>query len=263
MGGIDSPTMAIKSVNKGRVPQDIEEIKRIVEENPDVRGRFNSDYSIALFTPRADTIDYPEYYSLLDELDGVNFLREIKIVPQGAIPEDIELGEMLQSDTMRTAGIGFVFVILIAALFYLSFVSGILAFIPIVFAIMWTIGLMGYIRLPFTVLTTGMLAILMGMGIDFSIHIMHSIKEKMREHGDNLDIAVPGALMSTGQAISVTTLTTIVGFMALSFASLVNTHRLGWTLALGILATFFSCMLIVPAVLVLQYRRKLKKIGGN
>ena len=62
--------------------------------------------------------------------------------------------------------------------------------------------------------------------------------------------------MSTGQAISVTTITTVIGFMALSFATLVNTMRLGWTLAVGIGATFFSCMLIVPAVLAIKYRTK-------
>ena len=176
---VDSPSMDIKSINNNRVPQDLEQIKRLIEENPSLKDNYNDDFSIALFTYRYDDAGYNEFLEVMGELDGVNFPDEVEIIPQGSVPEDIELETMLGSDTMRTAGFGFLFVIIIATLFYMSFTSGMLAFFPIIFAIVWTVGTMGYINLPFTVLTTGMLAILMGMGIDFSIHIMHSIKRKI------------------------------------------------------------------------------------
>ncbi len=255
---VDSPSVDIKQFNNNRVPQDIERIKEVIELNT-LDTNFNKDYSIARFTIRADEIDYPEYNELMAELDGVPFPKEVSIVPQGGIPRDIELQAMMGSDTMKTSSIGVLLVITIASIFYLSFISGLMAFVPIVFAIIWTVGTMGYINLPFTILTTGMLAILMGMGIDFSIHIMHNIKLKLKKYKGAIEKAVPEALLSTGQALSVTTITTVTGFFALSFATLVNTRRLGWTLALGIFATFFSCMLIVPAVMILQHRRKLKK----
>jgi len=256
---IDSPSTLIARYNNDRIPQDSAEINRIIEEHPDVRATFNSDFSIALFTPRADDIEYPEYFELMQELDGVSFPSEVEIIPQGSVPEDIELEQMMGSDTIRTALIGFVFVITLAALFFVSMVAGFLAFIPIVFAILWTVGIMGYINLPFTILTTGMLAILMGMGIDFSIHIMHSTKRFIKKYG-TLEKAIPEAMMSTGQAIAVATITTMVGFSALSFATLVNTRRLGWTLAVGIFCTFFACMLIVPSVLALQHKWKQRRL---
>lgn len=259
VNSVDSPTNSIKQLNNGRIPSDYEETKRLLEENPGSASQFNQDYTIALFTPRADVIDRGEYYELLNELDGVSFPQEVEIIPQGSVPEDIELEQTLGADTMKTALIGFLFVIIIASLFYRSFIAGLLAFFPIIFAIIWTIGIMGYINLPFTVLTTGMLAILMGMGIDFSIHLIHSIEESMKDYNNKLEEAIPYALMSTGQAISTTTITTVLGFMALSFATLVNTMRLGWTLAIGIAATFFACTIIVPSVMALKYKRKLKK----
>lgn len=256
---VNSPSMSIKGFNNGRVPREAETIKQIIEDNPDIKGSFNKDYSIARFTPMFESITREEYYELMRELDGVSFPKEVSIVPQGSIPEDIEFEATMGADTMKTAGIGFLLVIIVASLFYGSIISGLLAFIPIVFAIIWTIGIMGYINLPFTVLTTGMLAILMGMGIDFSIHIIHSIKEGMKEFNNNVDKAIPFALMSTGQAISITTITTVLGFMALSFATLVNTMRLGWTLALGIFATFFACIVIVPSVIAIKYKSEIKK----
>jgi hypothetical protein len=256
---VDSPSGEIKDLNEQRVPQELEEIKKIVEQNPSADFNYNDDYSIALFTPRFDSISRENYFELLDELNGVTFPSEVAIVPQGQIPEDIEFEETMGNDTINVALIGFVLVILIASLFYRSIIYGLLSFIPIVFAIIWTVGAMGLINLPFTVLTTGMLAILMGMGIDFSIHIIHSIKEKMKIHHNSLQKAIPEALMSTGQAIAVTTITTVLGFMALSFATLVNTMRLGWTLRLGIGMTFFSCILIVPAIMAIKYKMEMKK----
>jgi uncharacterized protein len=259
VNSVDSPTNALRRYNNGRVPKDGETIKNIFEENPDAKSQYNKDYTIALFTPRGDYLDRDQYYELMRELDGVKFPEAVTIVPQGVIPEDIEFEQTMGADTMKTTLVGFILIIIIASLFYRSIVSGLLAFFPIIFAMMWTVGIMGYINLPFTVLTTGMLAILMGMGIDFSIHLIHSVKEKMVEYHDDIEKAIPRALMSTGQAISITTITTVMGFMALSFATLVNTMRLGWTLALGIFATFLSCVLIVPTVLSIQYKYKLKK----
>jgi len=255
---VESPTNDIRAVNNNVIPQEFENIKKVIEENPEIKGKYSSDFSLAKFTLRYDGIDRVRYFELLSEVDSISFPREVAVIPQGPVPEDIELEQMLTSDTTRTTSFGFLFVIVIASLFYLSIVAGLMAFIPIIIAVIWTVGLMGYINLPFTILTTGMLAILMGMGIDFSIHIMHSIKAAMKKFG-KLELAIPEALMSTGEAISITTMTTILGFMVLSLATLVNTRRLGWTLALGILATFFSCMLTVPAVMAIQYKFKQRK----
>ncbi|MFC1768308.1 RND family transporter [Nanoarchaeota archaeon] len=255
---VESPTNDIRSFNDGRIPQDYENIKKIIEENPSINSNFNDDYSIAKTSVRANGFDPWQFYDLKNEVESIPFPKEISIVYQGAAPRDVELEQMMGSDTMKTALIGFVLVIVIASLFYLSIISGLLAFIPIVFSIMWTVGTMGYIDLPFTILTTGMLAILMGMGIDFSIHLIHSTKLAMEKY-NSVEKAVPEAMMDTGQALSITTITTVIGFMALSFATLVNTMRLGWTLAIGIFATFFACILIVPAVLTLKYKRRNEK----
>ena len=255
---VDSPTNDIKAYNDGRVPHDFEAIKSIIEDNPSIKNRFNKDFSVARISVRFTSADSGEYYELLREIDSIPFPKEISIVPQGGQAEMEELDESLMSDTAKTTIIGFIFVIVIASLFYVSIVAGFLAFFPIIFAMIWTVGMMGYIDLPFTVLTVGMLSMLMGIGIDFSIHLIHSIKNKIKEYG-SIEKAVPESLMSTGQAIAITTITTVVGFMALSFANLVNTRRLGWTLAVGIFATFFACMLIVPAVLTIQYRIKKRK----
>jgi len=260
---VSSPANTIKEMNNGRIPQDLEEIKTLVELNPNLKSQFNNDFSITQFRLEAFYYDEPEYYKVLDVVDSVKIPEEIKLVPQGGGAEDEELMNSLMGDTMLTALLGFLLVIITATLFYRSFTVGMLAFIPILISIFWTVGIMGYIDLPFTVLTSGMLAILMGMGIDFSIHLIHRTRELLAE-GKTIDEALPETLTSTGEAIMVTTLTTIIGFMALAFATLLGTQRLGYTLAVGILATFISCMVLVPAVLSLQEKIRVKRtLGGR
>lgn len=251
---VDSVTNDIRAVNQGRVPHDFNTIKTLINDNPRIRAKFNKDFSVAIYQVRFTGAYIDDYYELLREIDSIPFPKEVSVVPQGGYAEDAELEETMMGDTMKTTLAGFIFVIVIASLLYASIVTGFLAFFPIIFAMLWTIGMMGYIDLPFTILTTGMLAMLMGMGIDFSIHLVHSIKNKVKEMG-SVEKGMPEALMSTGKAVAIATLTTVSGFMALSFAALVNTQRMGWTLALGILATFFACMLIVPAVMAIKYKR--------
>jgi len=247
---VESPTNDIKQVT--RVPHDKDKLKQLVEETG-AAEKYSEDYSLAKVTLRFDNIDRPRYFDLMNDVQGVGFPEEVKIIPQGGIPEDIELEQSLQGDTQTTTLLGFTFVVITASVYYMSITAGLLAFIPIIIAITWTVGIMGYINLPFTVLTTGMLAILMGLGIDFSIHLMHAIRENMKVYG-KLEKAIPEALQSTGEALSITTITTVLGFMVLTFATLVNTKRLGWTLALGILCTFLACILIVPSVMSLIYK---------
>ena len=111
VNSVDSPTNSIRRYNNGRIPRNAEEIKNILEQNPDAKSHFNDDYSIARLVPRADFIDRPEFYELMEEIEGVNFPKEVAIVPQGPVPDDIEFEQTMGADTMKTALIGFILII--------------------------------------------------------------------------------------------------------------------------------------------------------
>lgn len=261
---VDSVSTPVDSLPKP-IPQNIHTIKELVDKYPNVRSFYNADYSLLRFRVQSDSLGEGDerivyYKEMLHEIESVGLPRGIVIVGQGGIASDIELDETLQSDTGKTTMLGFIFVFIIALLLYRSFVVGFMAFLPIIFSLVMTIGIMGYIDLPFTVLTSGMLAIVMGIGIDFSIHLIHSIRLHLREHDDILK-AVNTALLGTGQAISLSTFTTITGFISLSLATLLATRRLGFTLAIAIVMCYIACIVLVPSALTLahKFRRRKKK----
>jgi len=261
-----SPTDTILAANNGKIPQDPETIKNILEKNPQARNMFNKDFTIIKLKAIGDDFGGGGpgnsmeniFNEWLYEAESVNFPEGVSYFAQGGIRSDLELDNLLAVDTVKNTIIGFIFVFTLALLIYRSFVVGLLAILPIIFAILWTVGIMGWVNLPFTVLTSGMMAIVMGMGIDFSIHLIHNTKAMLKK-GASITESVIHSVTTTGEAISITTLTTVVGFTSLTLATLLATRRLGLTLAIAVFSAFIICLLIVPTTLVLEHRFKNRK----
>tara|TARA_B100001113_G_scaffold16396_1_gene12354 strand:- start:33 stop:3422 length:3390 start_codon:yes stop_codon:yes gene_type:complete len=126
--------------------------------------------------------------------------------------------------------------------------------------------------------------ILVGLGVDYSLHLTNRIEEnrveilkKMEEDAwasrrDGEEVIEPDpfdpeisltanvrAAMTTGNAIFLSALTTIVGFSVLMWHSLVPIEPMrtvGKTLLIGISTTFLISMLMVPAwIELLRYRK--------
>ncbi len=263
VNSLESPAKTIADMNNGRVPQDIDQIKELIATNPRIDTRYNKDYTVMRLSAVGDDLlldgdSELAYDAMLFEAETVQFPEGTVFVGQGSTAQWRELDEILQGDIAKTTVFGFVLVFLVATLLFRSVTVGVLAFIPIIFALIWTLGIMGYIGLPFTVLTSGMLAIVMGIGIDFSIHLIHRTKEAL-SHGETIEKAVQFAMTSTGEAISLSTLTTMIGFSALILATLLGTQRMGFTLAIAIFSCFIACMSIVPAVLTIEHKLRNKQ----
>jgi predicted RND superfamily exporter protein len=171
-----------------------------------------------------------------------------------------ELGDSLQQDAGVTTMMGFGLVLLVASILYASVYVGLLALFPIIIAIIWAVGLMGFFNVPFTSLSTGIVSLVLGIGVDFSIHLVDGIRKYIAKTND-IRLSIQETLLTSGKAIFLSSLTTFVGFLALTFANLLGTQRLGFSLAFGILAVFIVTLLVVPSTLSIIYKRKLKKEG--
>ena len=156
---------------------------------------------------------------------------------------------------------------------------------PIVMSLAFTFGftVMQDIELTPMIIAAG--PILIGLGVDYALHLINRIEEGRNERlekaaeeawrnereglqseeidpwdGDVYLGATVDAVMTTGNAILLSALTTIVGFSVLAWPFLVPIkpmRTVGLTLVLGIACTFFFSMIMVPALgWVLRYRKK-------
>jgi hydrophobe/amphiphile efflux-3 (HAE3) family protein len=229
-----------------------------ITNNPIIRSSFNEDFTLTVIRLESKNLG-------IDEEGNSQTLKEIRgIVKDTPIYNaDIflygnpirfeELGDSLEKDAARTTMIGLGLVFLVVSFLYFSVKIGLLALIPIILAVIWAVGLMGFFKVPFTSLSTGIISLVLGVGVDFSIHLLDSIKKLQKKM--SFEEAIERTLTSSGKAIFLSSLTTFLGFISLSFAVLLGTQRLGFSLAFSIISVFVISILFVPTILSLGNKK--------
>jgi len=143
--------------------------------------------------------------------------------------------------------------ILVFLLFFIAFkiwYASILAGITLLAGIIWTLGLTKLFVGRLNMLTAFVGVILIGLGIDYSIHIFQAATEK---GGINL------ALKRVGRGVIAGALTTAAAFFALTFTSFQILQELGQVIALGVIMTVFANIFLLPSLIRLFG----KKIEGK
>lgn len=114
--------------------------------------------------------------------------------------------------------------ILIAVFFmcygsYWSFAAAGILIFPLIVANMFVAALMVVMGIGITIDTLPVVAIGVGIGVDFGIYLMSRMQEEMRDNGNNYDIALDKALKTTGQSILFSGITMIFPLIIIGYIS--------------------------------------------
>ena len=102
--------------------------------------------------------------------------------------------------------------------FYSSFHAGVMIFVAMGFATALSYACMGILGLGLNVNTVPMIAVGIGLGVDYAIYMMDRIKEEMHV-ADSLQHAITRAVSTTGVAIAITATTLVGGIIMWVFVS--------------------------------------------
>lgn len=116
------------------------------------------------------------------------------------------------------------------------------ALMPVFLGMLVTFGLMGYLDIPLNAANMIVLPLILGIGIDDGVHIVHDFRH---QHGKDLYRISPSISMS----VILTSLTTILGFGTLMIAEHRGLQSLGMVLSLGVTSCWLTSLLILPALL--------------
>ena len=180
---------------------------------------FNNDYTMARVIINSQSIvqNAAGKSNLLAEVKKaveVNSIYYADVSFYGDAVRFDELTDSLQKDAAVTTMTGFALVFLVASMIYASLSVGFLALFPILIAVIWALGFMSFLRVPFTTLSTGIVSLVLGIGVDFSIHLVDSIKKNLKK-GYNIKLAIDRTFTVSGRALILSAITTIIGFSAL------------------------------------------------
>lgn len=153
------------------------------------------------------------------------------------------------SDAMRQAlATGLIGMALFLFLLWRNVWDILLAFFPLALAAVLMCAAMVIFGMPFNFANVIVLPMLLGMGIDNGIHLVHRHRANPEE-GDVLST-------STARAVFYAALTTVLCFGALAFAPHRGMAALGRLLTLGVAATLLCYVVVLPAVLDWDDRRR-------
>ncbi len=169
----------------------------------------------------------------------------------------IAMQNAIQKTTMEYFQIIFViaiaFVSLVLFVFHRTVKGIIIALFPTAYSIALTFGVLGMIQPQLTILSVSIVALLLGLGVDYSVHLMNRFAEE--KQGDNVE-KTAYILSSTGKAILLSTITTMIGFGSLMISSMTPIVLFGFGCAIGIFFAFISTILLTPSLSILLHFKK-------
>jgi len=126
--------------------------------------------------------------------------------------------------------------------------------LPLFIGGVWTLGFTGLFLGRLNMISLGFGAILFGLGMDFSIHLLNRLLD-LFEEGIEPAAALDTGLAETGAAIIGSGLTTAAAFFSLVVCGLPGLKELGIITGLGVLATMIAVIFTLPALIALVCRR--------
>ncbi|HND37176.1 MAG TPA: hopanoid biosynthesis-associated RND transporter HpnN, partial [Nitrosomonas sp.] len=125
----------------------------------------------------------------------------------------------------------------------------VITLLPLLLAALFTVATTALLNIPFNFANVIALPLLLGIGIDSSIHMVYRSLSSVENQRSLLQT-------STGSAIFYSALTTMAGFGSLILSTHQGTASMGMLLAVGILYILICVFIILPTLLT-RFKHKL------
>jgi len=145
----------------------------------------------------------------------------------------------------------------ILALFIFGFRSvrqSILGLTPLLVGLALTLAFVHVVYGNLNLVTAAFISTLMGLGIDFAVHLLSRFNEQ-RRRGREIPQAVEGAILGAGPGILTGALTTAGAFVALAVNEFMAFSQLGVITGVGLLFVLCTTLTAMPAMLLLPSLR--------
>lgn len=156
----------------------------------------------------------------------------------------------VRRDAFLAALIGLLLVVVLLWADFRSVRAAVLAFIPLALGIVWMLGAMVAIGLQLNVMNVFVITMVLGIGVDYGIHVIHRFLEERERPGGSIVDAVE----ETSRGVLLAALTTMVGFGSLATSHYPGLVSMGLVSILGTLSTALVAIAVVPAWLAMRHR---------
>jgi len=253
LGGLPVVTSAVNNLSSIFMPDPTASFR-------DPKPYISDDHSLLFMVvqPRFPSQKGVEYSTLVTNLveDGIerSGIRslDIRVRQTGTYSFNTSTTEVVNNDMLRTTiissvGVFVIFIFAFGSLFY-----SIIAVIPLLVSVVLTMAWAKFAVGGFNLVTTFLPALVLGLGIDYAIHIISRYAEE-RGKGRSLNRALHTSILSKGKASLFAAVTTSLVFVGLLTARSRALYEMGAISSVGVMVAFLATLFLLPALITLSH----------
>ncbi len=221
-------------------------IENLFNEQKDDTG-FNKKVQDNLWLLTHNLVGVPA--SLLK--DEVNSSEKIRIDAElsGMIKIVNSLNTNLRRSQIQSIIIAVIVVFIFLSVQFKSLKMGAVSLSPIIVVILLNFAIMGYGGIPLDYATMLVGSILIGVGIDYSIHFSSRFRLESKKTDDEKE-SLKKTLNTTGVAILINALMVALGFFVLVAGNFVPVKREGWMIGVLMLVSASAALIYLPSLIL-------------
>ena len=254
--------------NKRGIPNKSDQIEQLwfLLEGNEVLNRFvNEDLTEGIIISKfksPDNESKKEFAKYMRAFIATNSSEDCEIEITGMPFVDITMDQSLINSQIGSILIAILFVIILVGIILRSWISGLYASIPIIATIMLLFGFMGLTGISLNIATVLVASVALGIGIDYSIHIISHFNESYKKSQD-LYASIQESILISGNAIIINVISVSAGFLILVFSEMVPLQYFGLLIALSMVSSCLGALTLLPSILILMNRNKSKNNMQN
>ncbi len=273
IGNVSSPVTLVKELSKGfyesdekgynQIPGTVNEVYQFIE----VFSMGGNEEAVEQFVD----YNYENSRMLIRLKDGSNeegkrLLKKMQEMTKddpdvkfiaGPSLSKIELADMVVNGQIKSLSLAMVVVFILLTLIFRSFSAGMLSVLPLSIAIVILFGLMGFFGITLDIATALISSIMIGVGIDYTIHFLWRFKVE-RAKGVDHEEAAYQTLITTGKGIIINALSVIIGFLVLTLSNFEPLRFFGGLVVISITTCLICALVLIPSIVILVKPRFLE-----
>jgi len=160
-----------------------------------------------------------------------------------------ELADVVVNGQMLSLLFAVLAIIILVMVLFRSITTGLISAMPLVSAIILLFGLMGILGIRLDLVTALLSSMMIGIGIDYTIHFLWRFIKERERTGDPRE-AIVLTLQTTGRGILFNALSVIIGFSILVLSSFPPIRFFGILIVISISVCLVGALMVVPSILL-------------
>ena len=180
--------------------------------------------------------------------------KQIEVEFTGRYQKKLDLIQQLAADFQLVSIISAVGILLTLIIFYRSFWPVFLIFLTLIVGLLWTLGATQLVFGKLNLVTSYLVAILTGLGIDFGIHFMTRFHEEL-DAGKSVKNGILLMVAQTGLSSAISGLTTAFAFFVLILSDFRAFMEFGVIAGIGITLILAAMTFLLGSLMSLVYQK--------